>query len=179
MKSKEIFISVMPPWRQFYWQVKVASWLMSLAFHSLLLIAIGLMSWGRMRGSAAPCGELAASFTTVIGNGDYFDDEAGQALTLAGGGGADDRLGDRSQSSASPASIVGDESPVDISGALPSRDQSSGLGPGAIFVGGFGRGDYGNGTGAGQFTKGGTLAFRRYALLGPRRRRRTATDCRS
>jgi hypothetical protein len=85
MKSKEIFIWALLPWHQWHWQVKVASWLTSLVFHSLLLIAIGFMTSGRMRDAAAPSGELAASFTTVIGNSDYFEDEAGQPLTLAWG----------------------------------------------------------------------------------------------
>ncbi|HEV3025663.1 MAG TPA: hypothetical protein VGX76_24490, partial [Pirellulales bacterium] len=151
--------SAIHEWR---WQLNIGSWLISLVFHALLVIVLGLVFKGCVRGTGASApGELAATFSTVIGDGDYYDDEGGSPFTLAGGGDDDNPLnlaqasGGAGSNDAAAGSIVGDESPVDISGALPSRAETSGPGPGGIGPGGVGKGELGDGPGAGKFAGGG------------------------
>jgi hypothetical protein len=134
-----------------------------LVFHAVLVIVLGLVFRGMVRGTAGTgAGELASGFSTAIGDGDYYDDDGGSPFTLAGGGGDDDNPLNLAQASggagandAAAGSIIGDESPVDISGALPSRAETAGPGPAALGPGGVGKGEFGEGTGIGKFAGGG------------------------
>jgi hypothetical protein len=125
--------------------VTAPSWLASLVIHALLVIVLGYAFKAQLRGTGAPPGaEFVASLSTDPVDGDYFEDEVAATVSLTSDANANDSPDDTPQLAGGAKPFTGDETPVDIRGALPST----------VETGGLGAGDLGQATGAGKFTGG-------------------------
>jgi hypothetical protein len=126
------------------WQLAAPSWLVSALAHALLILVLGYAASQELHGTnAPPMAELIASASTAPDESELFEGE--DAVTLEAPALADDeQLDDSETAGGAMNDVIADEPPVDTSSALPSARE----------LAGFGQGETGTATGAGELTGG-------------------------